>query len=63
MPRTKSVAIIESPKGLVRRYKSLSDISYWEINQILLTRKRSSLGNYVEEFGMTFVPTNLHCKG
>jgi len=28
MPRTKSVAIIESPKGLVRRYKSLSDISY-----------------------------------
>ncbi|KAH9556970.1 hypothetical protein CY35_07G061000 [Sphagnum magellanicum] len=28
MPHTKSVAIIDSPKGLVRRYKSLSDISY-----------------------------------
>ncbi len=28
MPHTKSVAIVDSPKGLVRRYKSLSDISY-----------------------------------
>jgi len=28
MPRSKSVAVTDSPKGLVRRYKSLSDISY-----------------------------------
>jgi hypothetical protein len=29
MSRSKSVAVTDSPKGLVRRYKSLSDISYW----------------------------------
>ncbi len=50
MPHTKSVAIIDSPKGLVRRYKSLSDISYWAATKVQC--QPQSISNHVVESGM-----------
>jgi hypothetical protein len=50
MPHTKSVAIIDSPKGLVRRYKSLSDISYWAATKVQC--QPQTISNHVVESDM-----------